>query len=37
MHKIGGLQRAGVSAESLIEHGFRLALDAMSLGQSTRA
>ena len=36
MHKIGGLQRAGVSAESLIEHGFRLALDAMSLGKSVR-
>jgi AcrR family transcriptional regulator len=36
MHKIGGLQRAGVSAESLIEHGFRLALDAMSLGKSAR-
>lgn len=29
-HKIGGLQRAGITAEQLIEQAFRFAIDAMS-------
>jgi len=30
VRKIGGLQRAGISAEQLIEQAFRFAIDAMS-------
>jgi len=37
MHKIGRLQRSGISAESLVEHGLRLALDALSHAPSIRA